>query len=905
MMGLTWDEIRNNAIVFQDRWKNAEGYERGEAQTFLYELLRDVYGIDPRRVATFEKKVHPTSDTNGYIDMLWPGRILIEMKSKGKSLEKAHDQARKYAFAIQNDDNLPFVIMVCDFENIRLYNLLTNQIVEFKTRDLSENVHHLSILTEDAAYTVLAADKELNAQAAYKMAKLHDKLKNGGYVGYALEVYLVRVLFCLFADHTGIFHKNQFYKYILSSRKDGSDLAGKITVLFETLSAPQSQRMSTLSRELLDFPYVDGKLFEDTIPSASFNADMRDLLLECCKFDWSAVSPAIFGAMFQNVMDSAKRIALGEQYTPQYIIQRLLKPLMINDLYAEFSAAKAHPVKLEQFHQKLATIRVLDPACGCGNFLVVAYASLRKLEIEVIRAKYPKSEDIPDTFDLNHEIKVNVNQFYGLDIEDFPCQIALVGMWLIDHKMNVEAAKEFGRPFIRIPLSEKANIYCVNALKTDWASLVDPKQITFIVGNPPFIGAKKPNHPREDIQRLFKGCRNAGLLDAVAGWYMCAAQYMRGTNMKAAFVSTNSITQGEQVSALWEPLIKQHNVELLFGYKPFKWTNEAKDMAGVHCVIIGFQAYHSTGPKFIFDEDGASEEVPLINPYLDAIPVLTFLYRRSKPLCDVPKIGIGNKPIDGGNYLFTKKERDAFIRKEPQSEPWFREWYGSEEFLSKSPRYCLWLGKCPPDELAKMPNARKRIENVRRYRLTCGKDTQKIASQPLKFHVTNMPDTPYLVIPEVSGENRDYIPMGFMTPDVLCSNLVKLLPGATLYHFGILTSSVHMIWTRAVCGRLEGRYRYSEKIVYNNFPWPSANDKQKQKVSDLAQNILNVRNRDEYSRATYKTLYNNQTMPAELRSAHITLDKYVKKLYGLRSDASERECLLALYERYRKLTAQE
>lgn len=903
-MALTWAQIRDNAIVFQDRWKNASGNERSEAQTFVYELLRDVYGIDPRRVATFEKKVHPTTDSNGYIDMFWPGRILIEMKSKGKSLDKAHDQARKYAFAIPNDDDLPLVIMVCDFFNIRIYNLLTNQVVEFKTCDLSENVHHLDILTEQATQVGLVTDKELNTQAAYKMAKLHDKLKENRYTGHSLEVYLVRILFCLFADHTGIFSKSQFHKYILSSKQDGSDLAGKITLLFEVLNTPREERMATLAPELLDFPYVDGKLFEDIIRSASFDASMRNLLLECCEFDWSTISPAIFGAMFQSVMDPAKRTALGEQYTPQYIIQKLLKPLMVDELYAEFETCKNHKAKLEAFHQKLASIRILDPACGCGNFLIVAYMLLRKLEIEVIRAKYPRNEDLPETFDLNSEIVVNVGQFYGFDIEDFPCQIAISSMWLIDHKMNVEAAKEFGRPFIRIPLSEKANVFCVDSLKTDWASIVDSNSITYIVGNPPFIGAKKPDYPREDMRRLFDGYPNAGLLDAVAGWYMCAAKYMQGTHIKAAFVSTNSIIQGEQVSALWEPLIRKFNIEITFGYRPFKWTNEARDMAIVHCVIIGFQAFHSDGDKSIYDSEGVAQKVSLINPYLDGLPAITFLYRRNTPLCAVPAIGIGNKPIDGGNYLFKEEEKDAFICEEPQSERWFHKWFGAEEFLSKKPRYCLWLGDCPPDELVKMPKAQERVNAVRLYRQnSTSPGTRALAAKPRRFHVENMPMERYLVIPEVSGETRDYIPMDFMTPDVLCSNLVKLMPGATLFHFGILTSSIHMIWMRAVCGRLEQRYRYSEQIVYNNFPWPVVSDKAVQKVTSLAQAILSVR--DRYPNTTYKVLYNKQSMPDDLQSAHAALDKYVKKLYGLSAGASEQDCLIALFKRYRQLTGQE
>ena len=587
-MNLTWQEIRNNAILFCERWKTAKD-ERSEAQTFLYELLRDVYGVDPRRVSTFEKKVHPTSDTNGYIDMFWPGRILIEMKSKGKSLDKAHEQARKYAFSIDSDEDLPVFILVCDFENFRLYNLINNLTWEFKLKDLPNNVQLLSIFTERATKYDLIVDKELNTQAAYKMAKLHDMLKANRYSGHSLEVYLIRILFCLFADHTGIFSKHQFHKYIANSNADGSDLAGRMTMLFETLNTPINERMQNLSEDLKEFPYVNGGMFREVLRSAAFDNKMRDLLLDCCSFDWSDISPAIFGAMFQSVMDPYKRATLGEQYTPQYIIKKVLKPLFLDQLYAEFENSKGNRFAIEAFHNKIASLRFLDPACGCGNFLIVAYAMLRRLELEILRFLYPYNEDLPSDFDLHNLIKVNVGQFYGIELEEFPCQIAQAGLWLIDHKMNIEASNTFGKPFVRIPLTQCAHIFQNNALTTQWENITSSKKVDYIFGNPPFYGAKKlTDNQRREVRSLFSNSRNSGLLDYVAAWYISAAKYMQGTHIKAAFVSTNSIIQGEQVSYLWEPLLKDFSVILSFGYKPFKWTNEARDMATVHCVIIGF-----------------------------------------------------------------------------------------------------------------------------------------------------------------------------------------------------------------------------------------------------------------------------------------------------------------------------
>lgn len=900
-MSVSWASIRDNAIAFQDRWKNSSGNERADAQTFLYELLRDVYGVDPRRVGTFEVKVHPTSNTNGYIDMLWPGRILIEMKSRGKSLDKAHEQARKYAFSIENDEDLPEFIMVCDFDNIRLYNLLTNQQFEFKTSDLSENVQALSILTDQAAKLDLIVDKELNTQAAYKMAKLHDKLKHNRYDGHNLEVYLVRILFCLFADHTGIFSKRQFYKYLLNSKSDGSDLAGRITTLFEVLNTSNSERMPNLSDELSSFPYVNGGLFSEHLRSASFDAQMYDLLVECCEFDWSTISPAIFGAMFQTVMDPEKRTSLGEQYTPQFIIKKVLKPLFVDDLYAEFERCKDNMILLDAFHHKIATIKFLDPACGCGNFLIVAYGLLRKLEIEILRAKYPSNDHLPHDFDLERLVKVNVHQFFGIEIEGFPCQIAQAGMWLIDHKMNNEVAREFGRPFCRIPLSAHANIHQKNALKEDWSSIVSNTEIDYIFGNPPFYGCKKMKPTqRAEVQQVFGNHPNSGLLDYVSAWFMCAAKYMKGTRIKAAFVATNSVVQGEQVAVLWKPLFEQYGIQLNFGYRPFKWSNEARDVAMVHCVIIGFQTFPDNLPKYIFDADGSQESVSILNPYLDGIPEITLIGRREHPISNVPEISTGNKPIDNGNYLFKAAEKDSFIAKEPLSAPLFRCWYGSEEFLQKNPRYCLLVRDCPPEQLAQMPYVQERINNVKQYRAkSSDPGTRKLAVSPKRFHITNIPDVPYLLIPEVSSEKREYIPIGFMSPENLTSNLAKLMPNASLYHFGILTSRMHMVWVRAIGGRLEERYRYSIKIIYNNFPWPTVSEKQKKKVEDLAQNILNVR--DRYPTSNFKQLYKNETMPDDLLAAHQELDKYVAKLYGIAASASDKECLIELLHCYCKL----
>lgn len=904
-MSLPWIEIQNNAVKFQERWKDAAN-ERAEAQIFLYELLRDVYGVDQKRVATFEKRVHPTSDENGYIDMLWPGRILIEMKSRGKSLDRAHEQARKYAISIPSDEDLPEYIMVCDFARIRLYNLTTDEVVEFETKDLSKNVKRLSILTDQATKYDLVADRKLNVEAAYKMAKLHDSLKAYKYEGHSLEIFLVRILFCLFADHTGIFARGDFYKYIKNSRNDGSDLAGRITTLFEVLDTPVNERMTNISEELNGFPYVNGGMFKEVIKSASFDSKMRDVLLDCCSFDWSEISPSIFGAMFQSIMDPQKRVELGEQYTPLYIIKKTIKPLFLDELYSEFESCKGNAAAIQKFKEKLSKLTFLDPACGCGNFLAVTYSLLRKLELSVIRYQYPNNSILPNGFDLDKQIRVSVNQFYGLEIEEFPCYIAQASMWLIDHKMNIEAAQEFGTPFMRIPLRDNANIHKVNALETDWESIVSAEKIDYVLGNPPYFGAKKMSVlQRQEIKSIFKNTESkAGILDYVAGWYMKTARYIQNTCIKAAFVSTNSITQGEQVYELWNPLLNL-GMHIDFACRSFRWTNEARDKAIVHCVIIGISGTsENKTPKHIYNADGTIENVDIINPYLDGLAEITLVRRVRHPICKgIPEIKTGNKPIDGGYYIFKNEEdKDAFLSAEPKAKKYIHEYFGSREFLYKQPRYILTLQKCTPAELSKMPLVAKRVEEVKKYReRSTDRQTRNLGSKPRKFHIEVFPEQKYMVIPEVTSENRQYIPMGFLDPNQVTSNLMKIMESHSLYYFGVMTSKIHMTWVKSIGGRLEERYRYTKEVVYNTFPWPTPTDAQKAKIETLAQIVLDVRAK--YPESSFADLYNPTLMPDDLFEAHKKLDGAVLKAYGLKPNATEQECLLKLYAKYREIIA--
>ena len=629
----------------------------------------------------------------------------------------------------------------------------------------------------------------VNVLAAERMGKLHDALKASGYGGHPLEVYLVRLLFCLFADDTGIFQREAFREYMEShTGEDGADLGMHLHQLFQVLNTPDNKRQKTLEEELAAFPYVNGRLFEEPLPVASFDGKMRSALLNCAELDWSKISPAVFGALFQSVMDEKARRNLGAHYTSEKNILKLIKPLFMDALWEEFNKVKGNRNRLFEFHKKLRSLTFFDPACGCGNFLVIAYRELRLLELEILRAvhKGPGSQFV----DIYQELQIDVDQFYGIEIEEFPSQIAQVALWLMDHQMNLLVAEEFGLYFARIPLKTSPHIVCGNALRLDWNDVIPKERLSYLFGNPPFVGSKfLSDDQRVDTAVVFKGIKDGGVLDLVAAWYVKAAGYIAGTRVVCAFVATNSITQGEQAGALWAWMLGQ-GIKIHFAHRTFRLSNEARGNAAVHCVIIGF-ARTEPVTRLLFDYDDLSGEPHLvvsknINPYLVDAPDVV-LSRRDHPICRVPEIGIGNKPIDGGNYLFTKEERDKFIKHEPQSRALFKRWIGSDEFINRFERWCLWLGHCPPDKLRQMPEVMKRVEAVRELRLASrSAGTRKLADTPTRFHVENMPRSTYLVIPEVSSERRSFIPIGFQSPETLASNLVKIVPDATLFHFGIL-----------------------------------------------------------------------------------------------------------------------
>jgi len=943
-MALSWNEIKDRALNFSKEWAGTSN-EEADAKPFLVEFF-NVFGINRKRVSTFEHRVKKLDDKDGYIDLLWKGTILIEMKSRGKNLDKAYQQAKDYTYGLEQHE-LPKYILISDFDNFRLYDLEEDKTVEFKLNDLVNNVQHFGYIL-GYQKKVYKEQDPANIKAAELMGKLHDRLEEIGYTGHPLEVYLVRILFLLFAEDTTIFNKQQFQEYLEQrTAEDGIDLASKLQELFQVLNTAKENRFKNLDEQLADFPYVNGKLFEENLPIASFDSKMRQALLDCCYIDWSKISPAIFGSMFQSVMNPKERRNLGAHYTSETNILKLIKPLFLDELWKEFESIKDNNNKLPEFHKKLSTLKFLDPACGCGNFLVITYRELRLLELEVLRTLNKTGQGVLDVRDI---ILLDVDMMCGIEYEEFPARIAEVAMWLIDHQMNMQISNEFGQYFVRLPLKKAAKIVHGNALQTDWQSLLNPVntinvvakhaniylveepfeeyktvnvqtetveifkglkpentneiRFDYILGNPPFIGSKiMTQSQRDDVVKEFDNIQGAGVLDYVTAWYIKAAKYIQGTKTKVAFVSTNSIVQGEQTSILWGQMLNKYKIKIHFAHRTFKWSNEAKGNAAVYCVIVGFANY-DTNDKIIFDYEnikGEAHEVKAknINPYLvDAKDLL--INKSSNPICQVPKMSFGNMPLDGGNLLLSDEEKNAFVLKEPKAEKFIKPLISAYEFLNGEQRWCIWLVGAEPSELKQLPEVLKRIEAVKKFRLnSVAPSTQKFAATPTLFRDRNQPDT-YVLIPRHSSENRKYIPMGFFDENSIASDSCLFIEGAKLYHFGILMSAMHMAWVKSVCGRLKSDYRYSKDIVYNNYPFPdNPNDKQVKAIETAAQKVLDARL--QFPNSSLADLYAPLTMPPALTKAHNELDKAVDLAYrsqAFTSEANRMEFLFELYEKY-------
>jgi hypothetical protein len=908
-MRLSWNEIKVRAARFADEWRNAH-YEKGESQTFYNEFF-EVFGVTRRRVASFEEPVKKLGDERGFVDLFWKGVLLVEQKSAGRDLTRAKQQALDY-FPGLKEHELPRYVLVSDFQNFELYDLEENTTSRFTLRQLPHHVEEFGFIIGVQKRSFRDQDP-VNIEASEIMGELHDALKDSGYEGHDLERFLVRLVFCLFADHTGIFEPRDIFSMLITQRTnpDGSDTGLWLSQLFDVLNKPVTQRQRNLDQDLAQFPYVNGDLFQERLSMPSFNAVMRSHLIDALDFSWDAISPAIFGSLFQSVMNPRERRSMGAHYTTEKNILKVIEPLFMDELRDEFKRVterrdSGRRKAIEAFHDKLSALRFFDPACGCGNFLIISYRELRLLEIDLLKALRKDGQLV---FDVSKMSKIDVDQFYGIELGEFPARIAEIALWMMDHIVNNRLSLEFGESYVRIPLKKSPHIRNADALEMDWADLIAPSDCSYVLGNPPFGGAKYQSPTqREQVRRIAQLGGSGGTLDYVTAWFIRAGEYLRQSRAQVGFVATNSITQGEQVAQLWPVLFDRYGFEISFAHRTFAWGSDARGIAHVHVVIIGLTRRDGEPlVKRLFSYSDINGDPTAINhkaltPYLfDAGTVVNrhlVVEEISRPLCEAPQLVIGSKPIDDGNYIFDSEQRAEFLHREPNSSKLFHPFIGSKEFINGIDRWILALDGVSPGDLRAMPAVMERIAAVKAFRRrSISPQTQELANTPARYHVTVIPNRPFLVIPESSSERREYVPIAWLKPPTIPSNLVRVLLDADLWHFGILTSSMHMAWLRQIGGRLKSDYRYSVGIVYNTYPWPEAAGNQQVKIRALAQDVLDARK--QFPTSTLADLYDVDAMPPQLRKAHRSLDHAVDKLYrsaAFTGDRDRAEHLFGLYE---------
>jgi hypothetical protein len=965
-MRLGWDEIARRAKAFSEEWRTAR-YEKGETQSFYNDFF-EIFGIKRRQVADYERRVKLLDNRQGFIDLFWPRTLLIEQKSATLDLRKAETQALDYLAGIHATEQ-PRFILTCDFRNWVLRDRdSAGEPLRFELADLHKHVQAFDFML--GRRVSFERQEAVTIEAAELMGRIHDALEEGGYTGHDLERYLVRLLFCLFADDTGIFQPKDIFLQLVEhdTNPDGSNVGSAINQLFEVLDTPEDKRQAQLSGELKQFPYVNGRLFAENLRTPVFNAKMREDLLDACRHDWSAVSPAIFGSLFQSVMDARERRARGAHYTSEENILKAIGPLFLDDLRAELEALKSRKTArdklLLEFQARLARMRFLDPACGCGNFLVIAYREIRKLELDCLKELYRDQ-----TIDAALLSRVTVDQFHGIEYEEFPAMIAEVALWMADHIANNAINEAFRLNYARIPLTGGATIRHGDALEVDWNDVLPAERCSFVMGNPPFVGAKyQTAAQRAQVRRIAGLGGSGGTLDYVAAWFLKAGAYVNGANhpspsgegtgvgpvptplpltsptptppleaklfrrnngrgfgtanrrIRIAFVATNSIVQGEQVAQLWPLLFDRHGLEIAFAHRTFNWFSEARGKAHVHVVIIGLthrdfepaekrlfsypdikrdpvESRHGALTAYLFDAKGADRHL--------------VVREERRPINGASRLLTGSKPLDGGYLTFSAEERASMLEKEPAMDPFIRPYLGASEYINDGRRWILALQDAPPATVRASSEVSSRLELVRKFRKSEigpkgkpdgtrakeGSSAASLASAPTQFHVTVIPKAAFLVIPQVSSERRDFVPIGWLEPPSVPSDKLRLLSNASFWEFGILTSTMHMAWMRAITGRMKSDYMYSVGVVYNTFPWPEATPAQRARVEALAQGVLDAR--AAHPTSSLADLYDPDTMPSNLRKAHRALDEAVDRLYRRAPFASDRdrvEHLFGLYE---------
>ena len=899
-----------------------KGYEKGESQTFWIELLTEIFGVEsPSTFIRFEQQAQ--LDHTSFIDGIIPStHVLIEQKSLGKDLRQAikqsdgtvltpFQQAQRYSAVLPYSER-PRWIVTCNFAEFDVYDMENpkGEPSRILLKDLGKEFYRLQFLVEQQGIH-LQREMEVSMKAGEIVGKLYDAFvtqydaADPESLRY-LNILCVRLVFCLYAEDACIFGKrDQFHDYLAHFSTE--DMRMALVQLFETLNTPTDKRSKYLKPELAAFPYTNGGLFADYIDIPQFTDELRDTLLQHASldFDWSEISPTIFGGVFESTLNQETRRSGGMHYTSIENIHKVIDPLFLNDLQTAFEDCleetniRKRMLRLHELQDKMAALRFFDPACGSGNFLTETYLSLRRLENEIIKQIYC----IEQLNAFENPIKVNIHQFYGIEINDFAVTVATTALWISEAQMMAETEKIIKHDIDFLPLKSYANIHEGNSLRIDWEEVCPKEELDYIIGNPPFVGySLQSKEQKEDLLHIFvddkgKPFKTAGKIDYVAAWYYKAAQMMQGTSIRAALVSTNSITQGEQVAAIWKPLKDLFGIHIDFAYRTFRWDSEASLKAHVHCVIVGFSVVPSDKPRLLFD-NGQVIEAKNINGYLIDAPDV-YIEKRTKSLCDVPAMKTGNRPADGGHLIIEAHDYEAFIKKEPKALPYIKKLVGSAEFINNKKRWCLWLVGASPHVLRSMPMVMQRIELCRIDREQAPDEgRRRLAQTPSLFRETLNPQN-YIVVPLVSSERRKYVPMGFLHEDTIPTNLLTIIPSATLYHFGILESNVHMAWMRAVCGRLKSDYRYSKDVVYNNFPWPSPTGDQQAKIERTAQAILDARKL--YPDSSLADLYDPTLMPKDLLQAHRQNDRAVMAAYGFSTKMTESECVAELFKRYAEL----
>ena len=920
-MRLSWNEIRARAADFAREWADA-AYEKGETQSFYNEFF-EIFGKRRRDVARYEERVQRLDNTSGFIDLFWPGVLLVEQKSAGRDLTAAREQAGTYFDALTERERPRFQLL-CDFQTFELLDRDEREETRFALADLPQHVEKFGFIIGVQRRTFRDQDP-VNIEASELIARLHDALKASGYEGHDLELFLVRTVFCLFADDTGIFEPRDIFLDFIEERTapDGSDLGPWLMRLFQVLDTPPNRRQAKLDEDLARFPHVNGDLFDGAVRIPDFDTEMRRALLDAGQFDWTAISPAIFGALFQSVMEPADRRAQGAHYTTEKNILKVIEPLFLDDLRGEFRRLQARRdgravAVLRKFRDKLGSLKLFDPACGCGNFLIIAYRELRTLEIDMLREI--ASRATATQLELAVHSVVEVDQFYGIEIGEFPARIASTALWMMDHIMNNRLSLEFGQTYARIPIEKSPHIRNADALEIDWADVLPPNECSYVFGNPPFGGAKfQSPAQRAQVRRVAALGGSGGTLDYVAAWFIRAGDYVRRVQPPAGarlprigFVATNSITQGEQVAQLWPLLLDHRRLEIAFAHRTFAWGSDARGKAHVHVVIIGLDAAdHAPRERRLFSYEDLSGE-PLegnhavITPYLFDGGALgdphLVVREESKPINGMGRLITGTQPLEDGHLTFSADAKATFLEREPDAAPYFRPFPGAREFIRGLERWILHTADIPPQVLRDLRETRDRLQRVRDFRARSKRQTTlRLADYPTAYGVTTVPDTPFLIVPQVSSERREYVPIGWLEPPSIPSEKLRLLPDATVADFALLTSAMHMAWMRAVTGRMKSDYMYSVGVVYNTFPLPpgfKGDDADLSGLERAAQAVLDAR--ASHPDATLADLYDPDLMPASLRRAHHALDRAVDRLYRRKRFTSERdrvEYLFALYER--------